>query len=641
MAGPEISPAAAANTNKDGAGSLAVEPQSPLVIKIELPVIEDLGIKLHGKLPPVISEMVANSWDADAKRVEITLPEGPITEDSAIVVSDDGDGMSYGDIADKYLRIGRKRRIEEGSDRTRDGRKVMGRKGIGKLSVFGAAKNVEVRTTKGGVRNTIAMNIDEMLRRAGSGEDYEPDIVEYDAATEDRRGTRITLTGLKRKTPVNAAGVRRDLSRHFSVIGKGFDVVVNGTSITPGDKINDSDVERTWDVNAEHVAPGGGPDDWTVTGKIYAMKSTLGAEDVGLTIMARGKLVERSTTFGVKQGGKYTYSYITGEVSADFFDEEEDLISTNRQAVIWDSKKGEALQEWGRKKLMDVSNQLSRDRRDRDERAVRENPAIAKWLKGLVPAEKKTADRIIGILSHNGDRLDDQRKIEIMHYVRGSFEEQAFKEMVADLPEEPGSAKILDMFKTWNLIEATEMLRIVKGRLAAIEKLERMVDRGAREVPDMHDYFLESPWILDPTWTYYRHEPRYSKLLSETYPDARLEGKDRRLDFLAIGIGNTLHVVELKRPDHNVTAGDMNQLLEYVGFVRSKMGNHPDSPYDDVTGYIVAGGISNGTVRIMVDEARENKRYARTYEDLMARARKIHEEFEKKLERMEGQGRGA
>ena len=35
-------------------------------MKIELTAIEDLGIKLYGKLPPVISEIVANSWDADA-----------------------------------------------------------------------------------------------------------------------------------------------------------------------------------------------------------------------------------------------------------------------------------------------------------------------------------------------------------------------------------------------------------------------------------------------------------------------------------------------------------------------------------------------------------------------------------------------
>ena len=618
---------------------LAMKARDPLAIKIELPVIEDLGIKLYGKLPPVVSEMVANSWDADAGRVEIELPEGPITGESAIVVSDCGDGMSYDDIAGKYLRIGRKRRKEEGVDRTPGGRRVMGRKGIGKLSVFGIAKNVEVSTVKDGRRNTIAMNIDDMLRHAGGGGEYRPRVVDDDTDTCDVGGTRITLTGLKRKSPVDVGSVRRDLSKHFSIIGSGFEVVVNGTAIAPGDKIRSGEVERTWDVDAEQVAPGGGPGGWTVSGRIYAMKTTLGPEDVGLAIMARGKLVQRNTTFGISQGSKHAYSYITGEIEADFFDEEADLISTNRQAVIWESEKGEALQEWGRRKLMEVSNQLSADRKKRNERPIREDPAVAKWLEGLVPAEKKTADKIIGVLSH-GSGIDYDRRIEIMRYIRGSFEEQAFREMVADLPEEPGSARILDMFKTWNLIEAREMLRIVRGRLAAIAELAQLVDRNSREVPDMHDYFLESPWILDPTWTEYRHEARYSKILSERYPDDKLGEKDRRIDFLAIGVGNTLHVVELKRPGHGVSKADMNQLLEYVEFVKSRMGSHPDSPYDDVTGYVVAGGIPQGAVRTMVDEARAHKRYARTYEDLMARARRIHEAFEKKLERMESGRRG-
>ena len=616
--------------------------RGPLAIGIELPVIEDLGIRLHGKLPPVISEMVANAWDADAGRVDIALPEGAITEGSAIVVSDNGNGMSYDDMADKYLRIGRKRRDEEGGDRTPGGRRVMGRKGIGKLSVFGIARNVEVSTARGGRRNTIAMNIDDMLRHGGGGgggEDYRPRVVDDNAPTEDGNGTRITLTGLKRRTPVNVDSVRRDLSKYFSVICDDFKVEVNGAGITAGDKFRDDDVERTWDIDAERVAPGSGPGGWTVSGRIYAMKSTLSAEDVGIRIMARGKLVQKNTTFGVRQGGKHAYSYITGEVAADFFDEEDDLVSTNRQDVMWESEKGEALQEWGKKRLMEVSSQLSADRKKRDERPVREDPTVARWLEGLVPAEKRTADKIIGIVSHRNG-LDHGRRMEIMEYVRGSFEEQAFKEMVVDLEDEPGSARMLDMFRTWNLIEAREMLRIVRGRLAAIEKLAHLVGRDAREVPDMHEYFLESPWILDPTWTDYRHEVRYSRILSDKYPDRALNEKDRRMDFLAIGMGNTLHVVELKRPGHDVSPADMNQLFEYVGFVKSLMGSHPDGPYDDVTGHLVAGRIPDGPVRAMVDEARVHKRHARTYEDLMARARRIHEDFEKKLAHMDGERRG-
>ena len=607
--------------------------RDPLVIKIELPVIEDLGIKLYGKLPPVVSEMVANAWDADADRVEITLPEGPITEESAIVISDCGEGMSYDDMANKYLRIGRKRR-EEGDGLTKGGRKVMGRKGIGKLSVFGIAKNVEVSTVKDGRKNAIAMNIDDMLEHATGQMCYEPRVVDNDIDTNDGKGTRITLTGLKRRAPISAGGIRRDLARHFSVINGGFAVSVNGTDVAPGDKFRSDDVERTWRIDAERVAQDRG---WTVWGTIYAIKSALDADDVGLTVMARGKMVQKSTTFGIRQGD-YTYSHITGEITADFFDEEEDLVSTNRQAAIWESEKGEALQEWGKDKLAYVSKQILADRKSRAEKPTRGDPAVAEWLEGLVPAEKKVADKIMGILAHGVD-FDDRRRIEIMQYIRGSFEAQAFKEMVADLPEEPDSARMLDVFRTWNLIEAREMLRIVRGRLDAIEKLAQLVDRDAREMPEMRRYFLESPWILDPAWTDYRHEARYSKILSERYPEDGLDEKDRRMDFLAIGTGNTLHVVELKRPKHRVSAADMNQLLSYVDFVKSKMGSRPDGPYYDVTGYVVAGGIPEGPVRTMIDEAKANKRYARTYEDLMARARKIHEDFEKKLVRMDGQRR--
>ena len=618
----------------------AVKAQDPLAIRIELSVVEGLGTGLHGKLAPVVSEMVANSWDADAGRVEIRLPDGPVTEESTIVISDCGTGMSRGDIADKYLRIGRKRRDEEGGDRTPRGRRVMGRKGIGNLSVFGMAKNVEVSTVRDGRRNTIAMNIDDMLRHAGGGSGYEPRVVDDDISTGDRSGTRITLAGLRRRAPVDIGGVRRDLSRHFSIIGGDFEVAVNGTAVTPGDKLRADEVERTWDIDGELAAPGGGSGGWTVSGKIHAMKTApAAAEDVGLAIMARGRLVQRNTTFGINQGGRREYSYITGEIAADFLDDDDDLISTGRQAVAWESGKGEALQEWGRKRLMEVSMQLCEDRRRRNERPIREDPEIAKWLEGLVPAEKKAADRIIGALSHGGG-IGCERRIEIMQCIRGSFEERAFKEMVEGLPKDPSSATMLGMFKTRNLIEAREMLRIVRGRLAAVGELARLVDRDAGDVPDIHRYFLESPWILDPTWTEYRHEARYSRMLSDMYPDDKLDEGDRRVDFLSIGTGNTLHVVELKRPGHSVSIADMGQLFRYVEFVKGKIGSHPDGLYDDVTGHVVAGGIPEGDVRAMADEAGTHRRYARTYEDLMARARMIHEDLEERLERMEGERRG-
>lgn len=615
--------------------------REPPTIRIDPLVVGGLGVRLHGSgLLPALSGMVANAWDADAARVDIALPEGDITEESAIVVSDCGSGMSHGDMSAKYLRTGRNRRDEDGGDRTPGGRRVMGRKGIGKLSAFGVARNVEVSTAMDGRRNTIAMNIDDMLRHAGAGGIYRPRVLDDDAPAEGgRSGTRITLTGLRRRTPVDADGVRRDLSRYFSVIGGDFKVVVNGAGIAAGDRFRSDDVERTWEIDAEQVAPGGGHGGWTVSGRICAMKAMPSADDAGLRIMARSRLVRKSTTFGARQGGKHACSYITGEVTADFLDEEDDLISADRQDVMWESEGGEALREWGRRMLMEVSSQLSADRKKRDEQPVGDDPAVAKWLECLAPAEKKAADKIMGMVSHRNG-LDHGRKMEIMECVRGSLEEQAFREVVVGLGDGPGSAKILDMLKTWNLIEARGMLRMVRGRLAAIARLAQLVDRSAREVPDMHMYFLESPWILDPTWTHYRHELRYSEILAERYPDRALDEKDKRMDFLTIGIGNTLHVVELKRPGHSVNTTDMVQLMEYVDFVKSTMGGDPDGPYDDVAGHLVAGRILDGPVRRMADEAGVHRRYAKTYGDLMARARMAHEALEKRLARMDSERSG-
>ena len=108
----------------------------PLEMKIELTVIEDLGIRLYSRLPEVLSEVAANAWDANASMVEISLQEGNVDSSSTIIVRDDGHGMTYEEIGNKYLRVGRKRRNEEGGKTDGGKRDVMGRKGIGKLSVF-------------------------------------------------------------------------------------------------------------------------------------------------------------------------------------------------------------------------------------------------------------------------------------------------------------------------------------------------------------------------------------------------------------------------------------------------------------------------------------------------------------------------
>src|SRR5689334_11508666 len=104
---------------------------------ITLNVLEHLGLNLYSSTPAVLSEAVANAWDANADRVDIDIDN----DAGRIVISDNGDGMTQEEINKKFLTVGYHRR-ESGEDdatTTRLGRHVMGRKGIGKLSLFAIA----------------------------------------------------------------------------------------------------------------------------------------------------------------------------------------------------------------------------------------------------------------------------------------------------------------------------------------------------------------------------------------------------------------------------------------------------------------------------------------------------------------------
>src|SRR3989338_8687653 len=98
--------------------------QEELKMSFDPNTIEHLGVRMYSTLPPVLAELIANAYDADAEHVLLTLKDNG---DKEIIIEDDGTGMSFEDINSKFLRIGRPRRQEEGVQVTAKNRKVIGK----------------------------------------------------------------------------------------------------------------------------------------------------------------------------------------------------------------------------------------------------------------------------------------------------------------------------------------------------------------------------------------------------------------------------------------------------------------------------------------------------------------------------------
>ena len=76
-------------------------PHSPeYKMTLDLSTLKHLGIGLYSNVPTVLSEAVANAWDADASRVNIS------TGGDKITIEDDGCGMTVADANEKYLMVG-------------------------------------------------------------------------------------------------------------------------------------------------------------------------------------------------------------------------------------------------------------------------------------------------------------------------------------------------------------------------------------------------------------------------------------------------------------------------------------------------------------------------------------------------------
>lgn len=154
---------------------------STFQISLSLNILNHLGINLYSNIPAVLSEVVANAWDADATEVDIEFD----ISNELVTVTDNGHGMSVEDLNNKYLCVGYQRRENGEACSAKFKRPVMGRKGIGKLSLFSVADTIEVHSVKVGQKSGLTMRL-PAIQEAIKGKDkhesgvYNPEVVDQD-----------------------------------------------------------------------------------------------------------------------------------------------------------------------------------------------------------------------------------------------------------------------------------------------------------------------------------------------------------------------------------------------------------------------------------------------------------------------------
>ncbi|WP_186124679.1 TIGR02391 family protein [Burkholderia gladioli] len=375
-------------------------------LKFDPKTIEHLGVKMYSTLPPALAELISNAYDADASTVRVEFLEQNGTP-TAITVYDDGTGMSSDDIQNRFLMIGRNRRTADGDKPSlKFNRLPTGKKGLGKLALFGLAKDVVVDTIKDGLRNRFTLNWDILLTAEGV---YNPQADLINEKTDRKSGTVIQLSNLKRKSLFDIESLADSLSRIF-IVDEGFQITLQDSKGKVALVSNDrrySNVEEQFKWTQDDLIDKSSEYYSKIALTFITAKTPIppGSGLRGIAIFSRGKLVNLPEYFS-ESASSHFYQYLTGWIKADFIDLlDEDVISTNRQSINWENPEMTAFRQHLSELIGHVGQEWRKKRADKKDKDLKKETGIDidKWFNSLPDNVRGPVESIVKKMGGNED----------------------------------------------------------------------------------------------------------------------------------------------------------------------------------------------------------------------------------------------
>ena len=128
-----------------------MENRNPSILhfKFDVSTFRLLGRELITDRITALFELVKNCYDANAEKVDITFEHlNPLSEKSTIIIQDNGLGMTFEDIRDKWMVIGTSSKRRKRTSPPPYNRIVAGKKGVGRFAVDKLGGKLIMKTKK-------------------------------------------------------------------------------------------------------------------------------------------------------------------------------------------------------------------------------------------------------------------------------------------------------------------------------------------------------------------------------------------------------------------------------------------------------------------------------------------------------------
>lgn len=579
-------------------------------------IIDSLGIQMYQSPVAAVAELIANGWDADATIVRVSLPDS-LSGEPTIVVEDDGLGMTFRQCQDRYLNVGRNRRIEGSGDKTPGGRPVLGRKGIGKFAGFGIAVVLEVDTTsrETGERTKFCLDLEQLRSDSYIGtKPKEVPVLLRNGPSKDRRhagGTTVTLRKLTLKRTPNRSAFAASMARRFLLnqTADEFDISINSMPLPDDNALMGVEFDFPRDYRQDEIPEGLQIEgeygievigDDTVQWRVRFTQDPIDTEELrGVSVFCGIKVAQTPFFFNLSGGlsGQHGQQYMSGQVKADYLDQlDADMITTERQRLNWELEQARPLEEWGQERIKSLLSLWKKRRAEEKIRTIGEKVVqFSHRLDRLKSTERRTVLSALKKIA-SIDTLSNEQFNELSNGILTAWEGGRLHALIEDVSsaETMDEGVLLQLLAEAQVLNALHIAEAVRAKVDIIQGLRKRIENQELENA-VRDYIAENPWLLAPEWETFKKETSLRNVIKSAATDANLDEDEdwkKRVD-LVLSAGNQLLVVEFMRPRLTIDRDHLNRYQTYIDILRASISANTALAFRDVSGLLVADKLNN------------------------------------------------
>lgn len=615
------------------------------VLRFSNNIIEHLGVKLYQNKPTnVIAEYIANSWDAGAENVDVTIRNSSQPNTSVIAITDDGEGMTRDILLKRFLVIGVNRRRSGRTTVAAKGRTPMGRKGIGKLAGFGISNVIEVVTYSKeedkSVFRWFRFELDNILKKSQATEDvtYEPILVgegtreefneiEFqndfdqdllsifkDHLSKDQTGTCIILRNVRLPKNYSLKRLKDGIADRFALnlINESMKVRLNNEDLSQAGvqiALKDFSIGNPNELKQ---------DDIDFNGKAFPVKYWIGfvelgktkdwtLDDAGIAIYAHNKIVQgRPFYFGVT-GKEILSRYMIGYVYADWLDDfDEDIVSTDRNSINWDIPQAAQLMEWGKKIVSNSIAAYLDFKKNQADKEIEKDAHENKLLNSLSTKEFLAIKTLLRELYPQLDSFEQKKKA--CQTMAEAWVREPMRAILKRLWGQLGGSdmsetnavlylKLLDELRNNQTAELLDLGVKAAMRLHAVRQMQKIIEKGATET-HLQRLIEDFPWLLKPEWEILAANQQIGKIIREISAEkwnSTIENDKTRPDFVFLSDANDqkIVIVELKGAEFNKTLMP-EEFVQLGGYIDKLSIRFPNAKVEGVLiGHDISGVSEN------------------------------------------------